>query len=132
MDYKSILELVRKQNPDMPYKEAQKKASEMHKKFVDAQEELAEINNIKDTPSKPVKVLGDAKKGVITNAMLIFAEKQIREMGANKNSILSVGREVLPDGKLVIHGKDGANTLVSFEDEEGNTIPLSGYFKIFL
>lgn len=117
MDFQGILKVVRIQNPKLSYKEAQKKASEMLRKFKVAQEEFGGI-----TP----------RTGTIADSILLEVEKDIRIQGMNKNNVIKHGRELMPTGDLIKHGRDGVNTLVTFEDHLGNRLPVEGYFKIWI
>jgi len=154
MDYESTLKLVRQQNPKMPYKEAQKKAKDMYAKFKQAQAELKNEkipvgvktktadktdkpakNKSADQVSTPVyepEPSAPILLGGINVDILYDAEEDIRKMGINRNSIIQRGRQAIPDGKLVVHGKDGVNKLVTFENDKGDCIPINGYFKIFM
>ena len=117
MDYNSILETVKKQHPTMSYREQQKKASEMLKNFATAQQTLSSV------PS--------GKKEPVEENILAEAEKRIRANVVDVNSIITHGKQVMPDGELIKHGKEGVNTLVTFEDGKGNKLPLVGHFRIF-
>lgn len=161
MDYDSILKMVKQQNPKMPHKEAQKKASETFQKMKQAQAELKGEKplSIKPESKKPAETkVPESKVGENTETkaevtapepeeiiempspligginvdLLYQAEQRIRDVGVNRNSIIFHGQKAIPGGRLVIHGKDGVNKLVTFEDQEGNCIPINGYFKIFL
>jgi len=152
MDFNSILKLVKQQNPKMPHKEAQQKAKDMFQKMKQAQ---AELKNEVVTEIKPqIKAKTELKNELVLQASseiqyeaprppillpgginvdtLYSAEESIRNAGVNRNSIIFHGHKAIPNGKLVIHSKEGANKLVTFEDEEGNCIPINGYFRIFL
>ena len=166
MDYYSMLKVVKAQNPDMPYNEQQKKASQMLADFKAAQ--AAHASNDVDFTNKPaekkteegtsplnqpagqqelqknvLKIGGAPMPEVaytptrsvskrVSISELAAAEKLIRDQGVDRGRILTVGRGVIREGELVIHGKDGVNSLVTFEDKFGNRIPIYGYFKIWL
>ena len=187
MDQESIYKLIKEQNPEykmtyedwlkkyrdekVPFKTAQKQASDMVKKMQKeldkkAKEQFAkleaarnELAKTKPSAIKPevIKPKSDVtetgkKTDVATSTKeeipepepirqsliqgididaLFDAEDQIRKAGANRNTIIRIGSQAIPNGQLVDHGKDGVNTLVTFEDKEGNCIPIAGYFKIF-
>jgi hypothetical protein len=128
MDYKGFLELVKQQNPDMPGKEQQKLASEKYREFKDNLKSQANSN---PPPSEKSSAPLDVKED-ITFSELVQAEKRIRAKGVDINSVISIGLEVIPEGKIVKHGKEGVNTRVSFEDNEGNKIPVNGHFYIYI
>lgn len=139
MDYPSILKVVKTQNPKMSHKEAQKKASELHKKFLAAEEELADSDALpKETkiPDKPNADKPELPKDIPGNMIALGAlkdvEQQIRNIGINKSNICLFGNKLMPDGQLVKHGRIGINTEVSFEDPAGNKIPVDGYFLIWI
>ena len=129
MDFPGILKVVKIQNPELSHKDAQKKASEMLKKFKAAQDEFVPPPLPAATPliltpppratTMPVDALGRA-------------EKRIREIGVNVPSIIRNGREAIPDGELVKHGKSGVNTLVTWENKAGSRLPVSGYFVVWI
>jgi len=118
MDYNSILDTIKKQNPTMPYREQQKKASDMLKSFSKAQETLSSVPSGKREP--------------VEQNILAEAEKRIRANVIDVNSIISIGKQVMPAGELVRHSKEGVNTLVTFEDGKGNKLPLIGHFRIYI
>lgn len=138
MDYESILKNVRLQNPDMSYRDQQKEASRLVKEFKKAKVEGG-VDNLPDfektgKPSdqdKP-KAAAQSKKVPISKSILAMAEARIRTNRVDVNSIVSIGKEVIPKGELVKHGKSGINTYVTFEDNSGNKLPLDGEFLIFL
>lgn len=139
MDYKEMLEVVKKQNPDVPFKQQQKMASEMHKRFKAAAETYsgggeppeAEASN-EYKASQGIAISSPAKPKVLPMAQLAAAEKRLRADVIDINSLRTVGLEVIPHGEVKKHGKDGVNTMVSFEDAAGNRLPLVGYFRIFI
>jgi hypothetical protein len=131
MTYNDCLKVVKAQHSDLSYKEQQKAASDMLKKFKDAQEGLASGA----TPPQikaPGSELIPAEGKSLTVSTLSSVESMIRTEGCDKNRIVSLGREIMPEGELVKHGRDGVNTLVTFEDHYGNKLPVIGYFKIAL
>lgn len=149
-----MLKMVRLQNPDMPFKEAQQLAKTKFAEFkttLDTQKKNDPpiITGAVKVAEKPV--VGTDKKpsasspapaysipdpvedpNEIPYMTLISAEKFIRQSGVNRNSVLRYCKEAIPGGELKIHGKDGVNTLVTFEDKYGNKIPVTGYFRIFI
>lgn len=153
MEYADILKMVRQQNSEMPYKEAQKLAKSKYaefkqqadiqrstdKPFPQPQKEREKLNL--PTEKKAVVKKTDVEKtdettvsnpGEISIDQLMAAEKRIRDLSVGRSNIVKVGKEYMPTGDLVTHGKDGVNTLVTFEDQYGNKIPVEGYFKIWL
>lgn len=159
MTYEDTLKMIRQQNPKMPYKEAQQKAKDMYAKFKKAKDELAQEKVPgKITPKKvadkeggkvddkaeekkpePAEIINSVVSadqemilGGINVDLLYETEKRIRDIGINRNSIIFHAQKTIPDGKLVIHGKDGVNKLVTFQNDKGDCIPINGYFKIFL
>jgi hypothetical protein len=136
MNYAEILQAIKLQNPGMPQKDAQKKASEMHKKFQSAKEALAK-ESPDDAYSIAAKIDGTIKpktekSTTIASEMLLSVEKRIREAHVDINNIARIGREVMPKGEIVKHRKDGLNTLVTWEDTFGNRIPVDGYFVVWI
>jgi hypothetical protein len=132
MDYKETLSIVKKQNPEMPHKEAVKKASEMYKRFQKAQETYGAGNSDFSGPGGSAGgPTSSVASGVVTNE-LANAEKKLRSNVIDVNSLRTIGREAIPDGELVQHGKDGVNTMVSFENKTGKRLPLVGYFRIYI
>jgi hypothetical protein len=144
MNYESSLKIVKQQFPDMPFKEQQRKASEMYKEFKLSQNALAtgdlpyatrpDLNSDEESTSEASRNNPDAvpvKR--VTMAELINAEKKIKAGTIDVNAIISIGREVLPEGRLVNHGKaaGGVNSRVTFEDNKGNKIPIVGEFQVF-
>lgn len=148
-----MLKVVKAQNPDMPYKQQQQKAKEMLAEFKAAQ--AAHASNDVDFTKKPDipgqeadgKALAKGterqadKKGQpdikpvskrVTITDLAAAEKIIRDSGGGRGHIQTVGRSVIPEGELVVHGKDGVNSLVTWEDKNGNKLPVYGFFKIWI
>lgn len=124
MDYPGILKVVKIQHPELTHKQAMKKAKEMFAKFKAASAELAGT----DTKSMAEAV----SAGTIATDVLLAAEKRLRAGGANPHSVVVIGREIMPGGKLVNYGKSGMNTLVTFEDGMGNRLPVAGYFVVWL
>lgn len=152
MDYNAMLKMVKLQNPDMPFKEAQQLAKTKYAEFkttLDTQKKndppiitgtvkVAEkpVAGADKKPSVPAPSysLPDpvADPNEIPYMQLVSAEKFIRQTGVNRNSVLRYCKEAIPSGELKVHGKDGVNTLVTFEDNYGNKIPVTGFFKIFI
>jgi hypothetical protein len=132
MDYKAFLKMIKDQNPDMPVKDQQKLASEKNKEFkANLKKKQIADQSIPETKVEEGPVdFGDQDE--ITLTVLMQAEKRIRAIGQNVNSIISIGREVIPKGQLVKHGKDGVNTMVTFADSDGNKLPVNGFFYIFI
>jgi hypothetical protein len=135
MDWKETLETTRKQNPSLPYKEQVAKAKAVYDAYKKGMEALKE--QAKTNPA--AKRVGDATGRSITALTrstpdLYDAEEQIRKGPIDANKIMSVGRQVMPDGKLTEYGKgpSGVNTLVTFEDEHGNRLPAEGFYEIFI
>lgn len=124
MNYPGILKVVKAQNPDMPHKQAMKKAKEMFAKFKAASAELSPIVTKTEAVSLPA--------GTIAKDVLIAAEVRLREHGVNVSSIYNFGREVMPDGDLIKHGKVGLNSQVTLEDGRGNRFPVEGYFIVWI
>lgn len=125
MDYNSMLEVVRKQNPDMPYREQQKTAKQA---LADFKQGTKDFVNAGGDVMAPV---GTIKVGISTPDLL-EAEKRIRQNTPDVNSIITIGREVIPDGELKRHGKNGVNTNVSWENTSGKKLPEIGYFSIYI
>jgi hypothetical protein len=125
MEYKQFLAAVKQQHPDLGGKEQQKLASDMNKKFKESQKAFKA--NTGDIP-KSEKAVGSP--GVIME--LEATEKKIRENVIDVNSIVSIGRGVMPDGELIQHGKDGVNTKVTFENHKGARLPVNGYFIVYI
>lgn len=152
MDYEQMLKLVKVQNPKLPYREQQQLASKKFKEYKAAQEAHAsndvsfakgdegttgaapsgaKTENQAENPAENQPQAKPAPKRVSIGE-LSSAEKRIREAGVNRNTIISIGREVIPEGELVKHGRDGVNSLVTFEDKLNNKLPVYGFFKIFM
>jgi hypothetical protein len=141
MEYKDMLAIVKKQNPDMKHKEAQAKASEMFQKFKTAGVEYSgtDLSGPGGSPSgktdvKPAASFGfkSSPVGLAVSNDLALAEKKLRSAVIDINSLRTVGSEVIPDGHLVKHGLEGVNTLVSWENESGRRLPMVGYFRIWI
>jgi hypothetical protein len=157
MDYNAMLKMVRMQNPDMPFKEAQQLAKTKYAEFKITLETQKKndppiISGAVKVTEKPVigtdktdktdKQVAQAISASVPDPLadpneipymqLVSAEKYIRQVGVNRNSVLRFGKEAIPTGELVKHGKDGVNTLVTFEDKYGNKVPVTGYFRIFI
>lgn len=154
MTYNDILKVIRTQEPNLSFKDAQAKAKEKYRLLVEAQKKIAkdnlnlkeekpidELPKVKEVPeieSKEPVIIGAIPFNPVASAKLLplsslaSAEKQIRQIGVDKNSVNKYCREAMPNGYLVTHGKSGVNTLVTWEDEAGNKIPINGYFKIWI
>ncbi|MDD5006558.1 MAG: hypothetical protein PHS33_08695 [Candidatus Omnitrophica bacterium] len=171
MTYQEILAKLKKDKPDLKFKQVQKEASDTYKKYQaeleeeaktmfnkleEARNELAseKIGPIKTTGPKPAKADEVIEKTVssglekkndpamepvkhtlfegISIDALYEAEERIRAEGVSRNSITKWGNHVIPKGRMVIHGTEGPNKLVTWEDEDGNALPISGHFKVFL
>lgn len=139
MDYNSMLKVVKNQNPDMPFKEQQKKASEMLKEFKKASEALGsgDLSHATKPAGNDEKLYPEYDPNSMpqkraTMAELVRLEKSIRESVIDKNRLILMSRQIMPEGHLETHGKDGVNTLCTFEDGYGNKVPIVGYFKIFI
>jgi hypothetical protein len=140
-----MLKIVKVQNPALSHAEAQKLASS----------KLKELNaKLKETgasayPSNPSvaedkgKLGGTPGSGVVSDntkktpkevslAELVAAEKKIRGQVVDINRLIAMGRETIPEGEIVKHGKSGVNTLITFEDKIGNKLPVTGYFVIYI
>jgi hypothetical protein len=126
MDYKQFLEVVKKQNPEKKFREQQKMASEMLKKFQASKESFKS-----STIESSVPGVHNPEKELPMSA-LAAAEKRLRSNVIDINSLRTVGKEVMPEGIVVQHGKDGVNTKVTFEDSHGNRLPQVGYFRIYI
>ena len=123
MDYKKTLALVKKQNPDMPHREAQKKASKIHKKMIGADTQKKEA--IKDGTINPAKLSSEAIEEL---------EARIRATGVNKHNVTRICHEKFGGGELIKEKKapDNVNTLCYYQDGNGNRVPYTGYFKLFI
>jgi hypothetical protein len=131
MDYAGILKVIKIENPDLSHREAMKKASEQFQKFKKLEKDGGLIKP--PVPDAPVIEATPEEKGLIPVERLISAEKQIREVGPDVNSVSRLGREAIPTGQLIKHGKSGVNTMVTWEDMAGNRIPVGGgYFYIYI
>ncbi len=140
MDYKAILKMVQQQFPEMSYRDAQKKAKEKYAEF----KTQAELQKDGQPPVKvrekydPAEFKADKTEGFQANpneipaSELIAAEKRIKDLGVDRNNIIRVGKEIMPQGELVKHQKVGDNTFVTFEDAHGNKLPTSGFWKIWI
>lgn len=150
-----MLKMVRVQNPKMPFKEAQQVAKDKYAEFkatLETQKKndppiitgAVKTDQSQPKPSAPGKISDPvvtsspempealADPNEIPYMQLVSCEKQIRSVGINRNSIIKLAGEVIKGGELVTHGKDGVNTLVTFEDKFGNKVPVTGYFKVFI
>ncbi|MFA6573722.1 MAG: hypothetical protein WCT13_06195 [Patescibacteria group bacterium] len=137
MDYKDMLAIVKKQNPELKHKEAQAKASEMFQKFKIAGAEYGGSGDFGGAGGSPSPSGTDSsfKKtavGAVVSNDLALAEKKLRSAVIDINSLRTIGTEVIPDGHLEKHGKEGVNTLVSWENGSGRRLPMVGYFRIWI
>jgi hypothetical protein len=120
MNYNETLKVVKSQNPTKSHKECAKLASNIYGEYKKGLQPTG-----KKAPGKVVS-------GSISVDDLKMVEDMIRKQGVNKNSINQLCHEVMPAGEMKIHGKEGVNSLVTFEDSLGNRIPIEGYFKIWI
>lgn len=125
MDFPGILKVVKIQNPELSHKDAQKKASDMLKKFKAAQTEPPVILP-RTSAAAPLSA------GTIPTDLLLDVEARIRSIGVDINSIIRNGREIMPEGEIVKHGNSGVNTLVTLEDGKGNRLPVEGCFIVWI
>ncbi|MDD5565036.1 MAG: hypothetical protein PHQ91_15090 [Thermoanaerobaculaceae bacterium] len=117
----------------MSGKDQQKMASQKYQEFKKSLKDQSSQN-------KDDKGLGENQEGLkdesqsddISLEVLIQAEKRIRSVGVDVNSVISIGREVIPDGELIKHGNEGVNTRVTYEDKKGNKLPINGNFIVFI
>ncbi len=134
MDYKETLAVVKAQNPGLSHKECQKKASILYNAYKEGQADLAKTQAGKGSISAPGAAPSIKRPlGAIPTPELAEAEKAIRKGIIDVNKITSIGHDAIPDGRIVNHGKadNGVNTLVSYEDDNGNRLPVEGFFQIF-
>jgi hypothetical protein len=124
MDYNEMLAVVKKQHPEMAYKEQQQAAKDMYKNFKASQVNFSQGGDA-SIPDGAIKVGVSAPD-------LVQAEKRIKEKGGDINNLIVIGREVIPDGVLVKHGLEGVNTLVSWENESGRRLPEIGFFRVYI
>jgi hypothetical protein len=142
MTYQETLEMVRKQNPNMPYKEAQQQAKKIYGNYTKNAEALkkevgapAAGATPAAAPAKgPAKIVLKSKSSSVTIPEIADAEKRIRSAPVDVNRIVSISREVIPDGRLVNYGKaeNKVNSLVAWEDGKGNRLPVEGFFEVWL
>jgi hypothetical protein len=133
MTFDDLLKVVKQQNPGMPHKEAQKVASERWQRFKNGNEALSKGGSPSGPVAGPSTVqLNSGGSPII--AELAEAEKNIRKGPIDVNKVVTVGRPLIPDGQLMIHGKASnlVNSLVTFEDKFGNRFPQEGFFEIWL
>jgi hypothetical protein len=132
MDWKETLDMVRKQNPKLPFKECQAKAKQIYNAYQKGTEGLKGEAKLNPAAAKVAAATG--KSIGKSTPDLWDAEEQIRKGPIDANKIMSVGRQVMPDGKLTEYGKGpgGVNTLVTFEDQHGNRLPVEGFYEIFI
>ena len=151
MDFDSMLKLVKMQNPKMSHKEAQKEASKRYQEFKGKADTFS-ADFVPDSAGSGAgagSTVPDIKKGEkspdpgkvpqmtftkpeITITEIAAVEKKMRQGVIDKMAVISNGRQIIPEGSLITHGKQGVNTLVTWEDEEGNKLPLTGYFAVFM
>lgn len=132
MDWKETLDMVKKQNPTLSFKECQSKAKQIYDAYKKGTEGLQAEAKLNPAAAKVAAVTG--KTSGKSTPELWDAEEQIRKGPIDANKIMSVGRQVMPDGKLTEYGKSagGVNTLVTFEDQHGNRLPVEGFWEIFI
>lgn len=134
MDYKAMLKLVQMQNKELSFKDAQKLASS---KLRELNAKLKETGSSSFSPATEIKRKEIVEKdGKIVKEVsiseLVEAEKRIRTQVVDINRLVEMGRQTIPGGEIVKHGKSGVNTLVTFEDKIGNKLPVTGYFVIYM
>ena len=115
--YADCLRKVKKLNPDLKHKEAQKLASELWTK----QKEAGKVLETK--PVTKAKSVSPHLAGIIeeiNNNASTINEMQILLANAN-----------IKFYEIVKDGKDGANTLVFIKLTGGERIPETGHFKVF-
>lgn len=132
MDYESMFAVVKKQNPELSHKEAQKKASEMYQNFKKAGGNYTGTDLTGKADGSSGVSPASAAVGTVVSNELALAEKRLRMAPIDINNLRVIGAEAIPDGAVVKHGKEGVNTLVSFENAEGKRLPMVGYFRIFI
>ena len=132
MNWKETLDTVRKQNPNLSFKECQAKAKQIYDAYNKGTEALKDEAKLNPAAAKVAAATG--KSTGKSTPDLWDAEEQIKKGPIDANKIISVGRQVMPDGRLTEYGKaaGGVNTLVTFEDQHGNRIPAEGFFEIFI
>ena len=138
MNYQETLQVVRAQNPKLPYKECQKKAKTLYEAYKAGQADL-KARQPAPPVATPLSQSGPAPvtprlPGAIPLGVLHEAEQEIRKGPVDVNKIMNVGYQVIPDGQIVNYGKaeNKVNTLVAFEDLNGNRLPTEGFFEIFI
>jgi hypothetical protein len=129
MDFPGILKVIKIQHPELSHKEAQKLASERLKLFKAAQ---VEGESMAPPPSAPGVPLSPVAVAPVAASYLSKVEERIRKIGTNINTIIELSREAIPEGELVNYGKNGVNSLVTWEDKAGNRLPVSGYFVVWI
>jgi hypothetical protein len=132
MDWKETLDMVKKQNPNLSFKECQTKAKQIYDAYKKGTESLKDEAKLNPAAAKVAAATG--KNIGKSTPDLWDAEEQIRKGPIDANKIMSVGRQVMPDGRLTEYGKGpgGVNTLVTFEDQHGNRLPVEGFYEIFI
>jgi hypothetical protein len=120
--YKEILAKVKKKNPEMSHKDAQKAASSIFREAKEAEEKKKE---------KPGG--GEEPKAVPSIDVALSEKIEASILGEHhtydKNKIMQVANS-FGDFKLIEAGKDGVNTLVYLDGP--TRVPAAGYFKIFI
>lgn len=140
MDYKETLEMVRKQNPEKDYKWCQKQAKSIYNTYKEGQDKIKKGLASAAAPAAAPKAGDPALKskfvyhGTVPIAELNDAEKRLRTRPIDINAIIVAGREHIYEGFIVNHGKapNGVNSLVTFEDNDGNRFPVQGYFEVWV
>lgn len=140
MNYKETLDVVRQQNPDKSYRECQKIASELHEKYkagleaLKAQQAIIHPDATAAPASNGAQPQSPRLAGALPLPELVDADKQIRKGPVDCAKVMSIGLQVIPDGKIVNYGKaeNGVNSLVCFEDSTGNRLPVDGFYEVFI
>lgn len=116
--YKEVLEIVRKKNPELTFREAQIEASKIYKEQKDL-----EIPDVKDD---------DPPKAMVFNGSLDpdVVEAKIREAGVNIHNIQEIAKNFSPDFTLVKGEKKGPNREVWLEGPV--KVPRVGNFLVFM
>jgi hypothetical protein len=137
MDYKETLSIVKAQNPDLSHNECKKKASELYQAYKANQKDLQKkLEGDGSVPPSKQKTKDEKVSSAVSEQVaspdIIDAEKAIKKGPIDVNKIMSIGMQVIPNGQIVKYGKHGPNTLVAWEDNAGNRLPVEGFFEIFL
>lgn len=112
--YKDCLARIKIINPDLPYKKAQKLASEI---WEEEKKKEVIIPGIEADSIAPVSSKLDAR--------LRYEASTINEVG-----VLLVG-DGFKNFKIIKDGKKGANTLIYVELENGERLPKQGHYTVF-